>query len=132
MPVADTELLFLLNPDDSRHKAAMDRLRAGHMSVPDTAFLEFAVVLRSKGLQPAVIREIILSVADTLKGLGVGTASVLGPEVIAQAASIEEKHGLSFFDALIAASSLILDRVVLSDDAAYDRVEGLKRVPLTP
>ena len=51
MPVADTELLFLLNPRDPRHKLALriiEELRGG-LYVPDTALLEFEVTLRSRG-----------------------------------------------------------------------------------
>jgi predicted nucleic acid-binding protein len=45
-------------------------------------------------------------------------------------AEIEEKHGLSFFDSLIAASALSVDGVIVSDNQDFDRVHGLKRVPL--
>ncbi|RJS86589.1 type II toxin-antitoxin system VapC family toxin [Methanophagales archaeon] len=43
---------------------------------------------------------------------------------------IEEKYGLSYFDSLIAASAFKVDSAVVSDDSAFDRVQGLKRIPL--
>ncbi|RZN42973.1 MAG: type II toxin-antitoxin system VapC family toxin [Methanophagales archaeon ANME-1-THS] len=45
-------------------------------------------------------------------------------------AEIEEKAGLSYFDSLIAASALAVDGALFSDDSAFDRVQGLKRIPL--
>ena len=51
MPVADTELLFLLNLRDPRHDHALRIIEElkGRLYVPDTALLEFEVILRSKG-----------------------------------------------------------------------------------
>jgi len=50
MPVADTELLFLLNPRDPRHKLALKIIKKlrGRLYVPDTALLEFELTLKSR------------------------------------------------------------------------------------
>ena len=47
MPVADTELLFALNPRDRKHKHALKALNMKGLRIPDTALLEFQAVLRS-------------------------------------------------------------------------------------
>ncbi|MEM2849951.1 MAG: hypothetical protein QXI36_06735 [Candidatus Bathyarchaeia archaeon] len=50
MPVADTELLFALNPRDHRHKHTIRLLKElSGLMVPDTALLEFQAVLRVRG-----------------------------------------------------------------------------------
>ncbi|MEX2723476.1 MAG: PIN domain-containing protein, partial [Candidatus Freyarchaeota archaeon] len=59
-------------------------------------------------------------------------AHIIGTYLIIRQAEIEEKYGLSYFDSLIAASSLKLDGIVVSDDKAFDRVPNLKRIPITP
>ena len=43
---------------------------------------------------------------------------------------ISKNYGLTFFDSLIAASSLKVDRTIVSDDKAFDKVPDLKRIPL--
>lgn len=48
MPVADTELLFALNPNGRKHSLALKALTINVLKVPDTALLEFQVVLRAK------------------------------------------------------------------------------------
>jgi len=37
-------------------------------------------------------------------------------------------YGLSYFDSLIASTTLLIDNV--SDDPAFDRIEGLKRISI--
>ena len=41
MPVADTELLFALNPLDKKHEEAMKSLSLKGLKIPDTTFLSF-------------------------------------------------------------------------------------------
>ena len=40
-------------------------------------------------------------------------------------------YGLSYFDSLIASATLLVDGIVVSDDPAFDKVEGLKRIPIS-
>ena len=51
--------------------------------------------------------------------------------LIAQQCSLESDYKLTFFDSLLAASALSLDSTIVSDDAAFDLVPGLSRIPLT-
>lgn len=132
MPVADTERLFALNPNDSKHSAALRALTINGLSVPDTAVLEFQVVLRVRGRKGSEIASAIESLRYILEDNGVREAHTIDTYLIVKQAELEEKYGLTYFDSLIAASTLKLDGVVVSDDQAFDRVPHLKRIPLTP
>ena len=58
MPVADTQLVFGLNPADRHHRAVMDLIRGTQrLVVPDTAVLEFTSVLRARGSQVSEVSE---------------------------------------------------------------------------
>ena len=127
MLVADTELLFAL----SRH--ALRALEAARgVVVPDVALLEFQAVSRSRGATPSRVRLALLALREILEEKGVEEVETLSLELLALQCDLEERHGLSFFDSLIAAAALKLRDAVLSDDDDFDGVEGLERVPLTP
>jgi len=57
-------------------------------------------------------------------------ASTLNINLIIQC-ELEKKYGLSYFDSLIAASALALDKQIISDDQAFDRIPYLKRISLS-
>ncbi|MEA2089324.1 MAG: hypothetical protein U9O89_00990 [Thermoproteota archaeon] len=44
---------------------------------------------------------------------------------------LEEGYQLSYFGSLLAASALAVDRRIVSDDEAFDRVLELDRIPLS-
>ena len=132
MPVADTELIFALNPNDKKHSAALEALTIKGLKVPDTALLEFQTVLRARGRKASEVASAVESLSYILKRSGVKEAHTLNTVLIIKQAEIEEKYGLTYFDSLIAASTLKLDGVVVSDDADFDRVPGLTRIPITP
>jgi len=98
---------------------------------PDTSILEFQVVLRSLDKSPLVIRKAILGLRRALEINGVTEASTLDSELIARQCEIEERHGLTFFDSFIAASTLRLDSVIISDDRSFDRLLGITRKELS-
>ena len=132
MLVADTELLFALSPRDPKHRHALRALEAAReVVIPDVALLEFQVVLRSRGAPPSRVRLALLALREILDEKGVRGVKTLSLELLALQCDLEERHGLSFFDSLIAAAALSLRAAVLSDDEDFDRVEGLERVPLT-
>jgi len=93
--------------------------------------LEFQVVLRSLDKSPLVIRKAILGLRRALEINGVTEASTLDSELIARQCEIEERHGLTFFDSFIAASTLRLDSVIISDDRSFDRLLGITRKELS-
>jgi predicted nucleic acid-binding protein len=120
MPVADTEFLFALNPKDCKHQNAIRLLKeVSNLMVPDTAALEFQAVLRARGRNPSQVKMALLALYEVLKRNNVKEAKTLGLSLLAFQSEIEENYGLSYFDSLLAASALTLDRQVISDDYAF-------------
>jgi len=132
MPVADTEVLFALNPKDPRHQDAMRTFKEiVPLMVPDTAVFEFQTVLRARGTPPSETKVALLAIHEAMRRSHIEEVSTMDTRLLAFQCELEDQHGLSYFDSLIAASSLVLDRVVVSDDEAFDRVPDLKRIPLS-
>ena len=133
MPVADTQLLFGLNPADRHHRAVMEVInRTPLLVVPDTAVLEFTSVLRARGSPLQDVSDACGALMAILLENRVAEARTLGIGMLMDAAGLECGSGLSYFDAMIAASARSVDSVVVSDDDAFDRVPGLERIPITP
>lgn len=129
MPVVDTEVLFALNPNDPKHAKALKLLKsAKNLRCTDVAVLEFQLVLRGRGRQSTEVRDGILALSKALSEHGVEERKTLDTIMLALQGEIETKHELSYFDSLIAASALSVDAQIISDDAAFDRVPGLKRI----
>jgi len=99
--------------------------------VPDTAALEFQVVLRARGRNLSQVKMALLALHEALTRSNVEEAKTVSVSLLAFQSELEEKYGLSYFDSLIAASALTLDRQVISDDDAFERVPNLKRIPLS-
>jgi len=100
--------------------------------VPDTAALEFQVVLRARGRNLSQVKMALLALHEALTRSNVEEAKTVSLSLLAFQSELEERYGLSYFDSLIAASALTLDRQVISDDDAFERVPNLKRIPLSP
>ena len=132
MPAADTEVLFALNPRDPKHPHALERLRElGGVIVPDASALEFQVVLRGRGRDVGQVRDALLALHEALRRMGVEEEGTMSLTLLALQCELEKRHGLTYFDSLIAASVLALDGRVISDDEAFDRVPNLERIPLS-
>ena len=136
MPVLDTEVLFALNPRDPRHGAALKllselRRKSRRILVPDTATFEFQIVLRSIDKKPPTIRASILALRRAIEINRGEEVNTIGSALLASQCEIEEKYGLTYFDSLIAASTLSLDGELVSDDHVFDRVPGIRRIPLS-
>ena len=131
MPVADTELLFALNPRDRKHKHALKALNMKGLRIPDTALLEFQAVLRSRGRTAREVLEAITAIKQILEGKRVREIQTISTDLVIKQAELEEKYNLSFFDSLIAASALLLDSIIVSDDKDFDKIPNLKRIPIT-
>jgi len=112
MPIADTDLLFALNPRDKKHKNA---LRVRGIIVPDTALLEFVVVLKARGRSTEEIREAMKALKDIFEMYLIKEVKTIDTDLMIKQTEIEEKYGLTFFDSLIASSALKLDKTIISD-----------------
>ena len=68
MPVADTELLFTLNPRDPRYKSALRIIKElrGKLYAPDVALLEFEIVLKSRGRSQDEIKQALLALKKNI------------------------------------------------------------------
>jgi len=133
MPVADTELLFLLNPKDPRHNKALKVLEGlkGRLFVPDVALLEFEITLKSRGRRNSEIRLALLALKEIFETYNVVEVETLNTLVLTKHLEIMDNYGLSFFDSLIAAATLSIDGIVVSDDRDFDSVPEIKRIPIT-
>ncbi|MBS7638588.1 PIN domain-containing protein [Candidatus Bathyarchaeota archaeon] len=132
MPVADTELLFALNPRDPKHHHALERLkRMSNVVVPDTSTLEFQMVLRGRGRRAGQVRDAMLALHEALRRMNAREERTMSIALLALQCDLEESHGLTYFDSLIAASALTLDGEIISDDTAFDKIPSLRRIPLS-
>jgi predicted nucleic acid-binding protein len=132
MPIADTDLLFALNPRDKKHEKALKLISSVRgIKVPDTALLEFVIVLKARGRSSKEIREAINALKDIFEMYLIREVKTIDTDLIVKQTEIEEKYGLTFFDSLIASSALKLDKTIISDDKAFDNVPNLKRIPIS-
>jgi len=127
MPIVDTEFLFALAPLDRKHERAMESLSIKNLRVPDTALFEFQIVLRARGRKAGEVAKAIEAVREIL-GKTAREIKTISTGLFLKQAEVEIKYGLSYFDSLIAASALITDAMIVSDDRDFDRVPGLKRI----
>lgn len=133
MPIADTEVLFALNPRDPKHTHAIKTLQdLDNITVPDTSILEFQIVLRGRGRSSSQVRNALLALHEILRRMKVGENKTINITLLALQCELEERHGLTYFDSLIAASALTLDGQVISDDRAFNKIPNLERIPLSP
>jgi len=132
MPVADTEVLFAINPKDPRHQHAMRIFKEiSSLTAPDTALLEFQTVLRARGTTPSEVKMALLALHEALRRNHMEEVKTVNTSLLALQCELKERYGLSYFDSLIAASALVLDRQIVSDDEAFNRLPDLKRIPLS-
>jgi len=101
------------------------------LHAPDTAVLEFQVVLRSIDRKPDVVRKALMALRGALELNEAIETQTLDTELLMQQSEIEEKYGLSYFDSLIAASALRLNDEILSNDESFDKVPTITRTPLS-
>lgn len=121
-----------MNPRDHKHQCAMKILNElSGLMVPDAAALEFQVVLRARGRNPSEVKMALLAIHEALTRSKVKEAKAISTSSLALQSELEEKYGLSYFDSLIAASAIALDRLVVSDDEAFGKVANLKRIALS-
>ena len=127
MPIVDTEFLFALAPLDRKHERAMESLSIRNLRVPDTALFEFQIVLRARGRKADEVAKAIVAIREIL-GRTAREVQTISTDLFLKQAEIEIKYELSYFDSLIAASALLTDAMIVSDDRDYDRVPGLNRI----
>jgi predicted nucleic acid-binding protein len=135
LPVLDTEVIFGLNPNDKHHTSTLKILDAlakkkQEIFAPDTSIYEFQSVLRGLNKKLSEMKLALASLKQVFEETGIKEARTLGISTILLQCEFEEKYGLSYFDSLIAASAFVLDRVIVSNDRAFDKVPDLARIPI--
>ncbi len=131
MPVIEVDtLIAFVNALDKYHRVAsrlIKRIISGeirNVKVAASAYLEYELILRSRGYDEGEIRE-DLAYFKSLPNLGETPLTV---NVLIKASELREKYGLTFFDSLHGATALLLDGIIISIDRAYNEVRGLKVV----
>jgi predicted nucleic acid-binding protein len=127
MIVEVDSLIAYVNKNDKYHEVVskfFEKVAAGkykNVRVASSAYLEYSLLLRSKGYSERDIREDLFYFRN-FPNLGEAPLTL---EVQIRASVLREKHGLSFFDSLHAATALLIDGVIVSLDGAYKFVQGL-------
>ena len=129
MPVIELDMLVAyVNSSDRLHGAAVrvfERVMKGELegvAVPTSAYLEYGLVLRSRGYS----EEDVLEDIEGFRELRNLRELPLTSKVLARAARLRVDYGLTFFDSLHAASALLYDGTIISVDKAYRKVQGLR------
>jgi len=65
------------------------------------------------------------------RSYGVKEVRTIDSDLLVKQAELESRFGLSYFDSMITASTLSLDKAIISDDKAFDKIPGLRRLPLS-
>jgi hypothetical protein len=74
----------------------------------------------------------LLALYEVLKRNNVEKAKTLSLSLLAFQSEIEEKLRSKLLRQSLSRLRVTLDRQVISDDYAFDKVPGLKRIPLSP
>ncbi len=127
MPGLDTQVLFAFNPKDKHHGRAIGLLKEiqtgkiRDVYVTDVVLLEFVVVMKSKGYSNNQIKKALLAVQRILVQYGIAYKKTLNTSVFIDALSFIDQ-GVSFFDALLAASIKSVDNIIISSDKIYEKI----------
>ncbi|MCS7369483.1 MAG: PIN domain-containing protein [archaeon GBS-70-058] len=123
-------LIAYVNRRDKYHKVIskfFERIAAGELKnvkVAASAYLEYSLLLRSRGYGEDDIREDLLLFKD-FPNLDEAPLTL---EVLIKASELREMYNLSFFDSLHAATALLFDGVIASIDKVYTSIKNLKTV----
>jgi predicted nucleic acid-binding protein len=123
-------LIAYVNRRDKYHRVIsklFDRVAAGELKnvkVATSAYLEYSLLLKSRGYSEDDIRKDLLLFKD-FPNLDEAPLTL---EVLIKASELREMYDISFFDSLHAATALLFDGVIASMDKAYTSIKGLKVV----
>jgi len=129
MPVIELDVLIaFVNKADRLHNIATEifnKITTGELkgiAVPTSAYIEYELILKSRGYSENVIRNDI-EAFKRVKNLG---EIPLTSNIIIKASKLRETYKLTYFDSLHAASALLYDKTIVSIDEAYQRIPKLK------
>ncbi len=129
MAIVENDVIFAyLNRNDKNHKIAKQVFEAIRnaklkVSLSSIALVEMELIYRSESRE-----DILLEHLSALASLPNVSYMSFTPEEALTSVYLRKEMGLSFFDSHYAATALNLDGEIISFDAHYDNVEGLKRI----
>ncbi len=129
MPIIELDMLIaFVNKADKLHSIAVRIFEAiisgrlGNVAVPTSAYMEYELVLKSRGYS----EDTILSDIDAFRKIRNLGEVPLTSEVLIKASELRKKYGITYFDSLHAASALLHDKKIISKDRAYREIRELK------
>jgi len=131
MPVIELDMLIaFVNRADKLHNVALklfEKIVDGELNnvaVPTSAYMEYELVLRSRGYNSDAISSDI-NAFRSVKNLD---EVPLTSEIIVKAAKLRRRCYITYFDSLHAASALFHDKIIISTDRVYKEVSELKAI----
>ena len=131
MPVIELDMLIaFVNRADKLHNIALklfEKIVSGELNnvaVPASAYMEYELVLRSRGYSSDTISSDI-DAFRSVKNLG---EIPLTSEIIVKAAKLRRRCCITYFDSLHAASALSHDKTIISTDRVYKEMPKLKAI----
>ena len=135
LPVLETDFLKgLIDPSDRLHpqaSKAVAKLEEEGWVIASAALLELDLLLKSEGISQSERREVF----DALDAdLGNEVFFSLTPHILAAAINLQSTQGASirdfYFDSLHLATASSLDGVIVSSDAHFRKIPGVRWIDL--
>lgn len=132
MPVADTDFLFSLSPNDKKHKYVINILNTvKNIKVPDIVLFEYYIVLMNRGISFQDIKRVLLALQELFWQYKIETIHTVDISHLILSLELRINYNFSFFDSLVAAATITNDQKIISDDKAFDKIDIIKRIPIS-
>jgi len=132
MPIADTDFLFSLSPNDKKHKYAMGILdTVENIKVPDIVLLEYQTVLMNRGISFQNIKRVFLALQEIFWQYKIETIHAIDISHLILGLNLRINYNFSFFDSLVAAATIMSDQIIISDDRVFDKIDTIERIPIS-
>ncbi len=97
---------------------AIDSNKLKNVHIPSSAYLEYELILKSKGIDGnKILKEIVFF--QNINNIG---EIPLDSKIIVTSIKLREKFQLSYFDSLHVASSMFLDSIIIGTDKDYQKL----------
>jgi len=117
-------MIALVSVKDQLHNAsekifkAIDSNKLRNVHIPSSAYLEYELILKSKGVDGnKILKEIVFF--QNINNIG---EIPLDSRIIVTSIKLREKFQLSYFDSLHVASSMFLDSIIIGTDKDYQKL----------
>lgn len=117
-------MIALVSVKDKLHTAsekifkAIDSNKLKNVHIPSSAYLEYELILKSKGVDGnKILKEIVFF--QNINNIG---EIPLDSKIIVTSIKLREKFQLSYFDSLHVANSMFLDSIIIGTDKDYQKL----------